>query len=103
MNSGEVPTYEWWPDYGGGPFFLRTGRGGEKVELATLNLTGTLEDAIRAWNQDFEEAKLPIDGPGDHSWIARGIDLLDQTRQELSGRVKVVVTEPWWNEEPSEN
>ncbi len=80
----------------------QTGRGGEKVELATLNLTVTLEDALRAWNKDFEEAKLPIDGSGDPNWIARGIDLLDQTRHELSGRAKVVVTEPWWNEEPSE-
>ncbi|WP_460632360.1 hypothetical protein [Leifsonia lichenia] len=37
---------------------------------------------------------------GDRGWILHGIDLLARTREVLAGRATVVVTEPWWGEEP---
>jgi hypothetical protein len=89
-------TYEWWPDHGAGPLFLRTRSGGVSVEVSDLDIPTELAAEIRAWNASYNEDKLPIDGPGDRTWIASGALLLERTRSALRGRGTVVVTEPWW-------
>lgn len=95
-------VYEWWPDYGPGPLWLRTGRGGVAVDLGSLNLPDRLMRELTSWNQSYEEAKIPgMKSEGDPAWLARGVRLLAETRRALSGRGVVIATEPWWGEEPA--
>jgi hypothetical protein len=102
MHSDDIVTYEWWPDFVAGPLFRRTGRGGEKADLSSLSLSAQLEEALRIWNEEYEEDKLPIDGPGDRDRVLRGIQLLGETRKELTGRASLIVTEPWWDVGPAD-
>ncbi len=39
--------------------------------------------------------------PATSPWLDEGRDLLEQIRQELQASHKVIVTEPWWGEEPA--
>lgn len=95
--------YEWWPEHGQGPLWLRTGRGWVPVEITSLNLPETLADAVESWNGSYEEAKIPVDGSdGDAEWLSLGIELLADTRTALRGRATVIVTEPWWGEKPAD-
>lgn len=46
------------------------------------------------------EGKLPLTGEGDPGWLEEGMRLLAEVRRCLAGRFNVVVSEPWWGEEP---
>lgn len=52
------------------------------------------------WKPAYAEDKLPLDGPGDAVWLAEGVDLLLQLRNELGDGVDLRMTEPWWGEAP---
>lgn len=98
-------VYEWWPDYGSGPLF-RVGGGpaGAVVDVRDLGLPGGLASELAAWNSAYEEVKLPTEeSMGDVEWLAHGVQLLARTRQALDGRATVIVTEPWWGEEPADD
>jgi hypothetical protein len=51
---------------------------------------------LARWNSSYDEGRLPIEGPGDATWLQEGADLLIEIRVALGERVKVVATEPWW-------
>lgn len=53
------------------------------------------------WNSQYEEDRLPLDGPGNVEWLPEGVSLLRQLRIDLGDAVDLVVTEPWWGEAPS--
>jgi hypothetical protein len=61
-----------------------------------LGIPPELAERVRLWNSLYEEDKIPLDGPGDVEWLAEGVILLHQLRDELGPGVDVVVTEPWW-------
>ena len=86
---------EFWPDYGGGPLWWPDGAA---VDLASLPLSEELRSRVQAWNARYEEAKLPSEA-NDVAWLAEGKVLLAELRHALSDRL-IVVTEPWWGEEP---
>jgi len=89
---------EFWPDYGTGPLWTDKGK---PVYLESLGISPQLAEGVRLWNSQFEEGKIPMDGPGDAEWIAEGVDLLRQLRTDLDPSVEIVVTEPWWGEPPN--
>ncbi len=93
---------EWWPDYGSGPLWEPSGRGGVPVEPSSLNLGSDLADRLARWNAEYAEDKLPTEGGGDGDWIGRGVRLLAKVRHQLAGRFEVSTTEPWWGELPEE-
>lgn len=74
---------------------------GKAVDLHSIGLPGELADQLKAWNGGYAEDKLPLEGSGDAEWISEGTTLLRRTRAALGASVKVIVTEPWWDEEPS--
>lgn len=86
---------EFWPDYGPGPLWI----GGQAADLDSLGLEAALASALRVWNGDYDEVRIPIEGAGDAAYIATGVALLARVRDALAGRFRVVVTEPWWGEE----
>ena len=88
---------EFWPDYGPGPLWAD----GKPVDLASLGLDRDLVVEVVAWNASYEESKVPIEGTGDAAWLLEGKRLLDAIRDALSREYRVVVTEPWWGEEPT--
>jgi hypothetical protein len=92
-------TLEWWPDYGGGPLWQASGRGGQQVDSGALELPLDLAARLAAWNQRYAEDKLPTTGGGDPEWLEQGIRLLAEVRRCLAGRFDVAVSEPWWEEE----
>lgn len=91
-----------WPDYGSGPLWEVSGRGGVPVELSSLNLGSDLADRLARWNAEYAEDKLPTEGDGDGDWINRGVKLLAKTRHQPAGRYEVSTTEPWWRELPEQ-
>jgi hypothetical protein len=92
-------TLEWWPDYGRGPLWRVSGRGGQPADPGALGLPLELAARLAAWNGDYAEGKLPLTGVGDHEWLEQGAGLLTEVRRCLAGRYDIVVTEPWWGEE----
>ena len=60
-----------------------------------------LVESAAAWNAAYEENKVPIEGPGDAAWLREGIRLLHEIRGALGNEYRVVVTEPWWGEDPA--
>jgi len=90
---------EWWPDYGHGPL---VGDQGVPIAPGSLGLDPDLVMRLDDWGSAYSEDKLPMEGNGEPTWIAEGIDLLAEVRAALTGRFQVVVTEPWWGEEPTE-
>jgi hypothetical protein len=101
VPSSEVsllPCLEFWPDYGPGPLW----HDGSAADLVALGLSGPLASRLTDWNSEYEERRLPVDGPGDPNYLAAGVSLLAQLREALAGRFRVVVTEPWWGEQPSD-
>lgn len=86
---------EFWPDYGSGPLWHRNG---EPADLATLGLAPELVERLTDWNSRYEETNLPIDGPGNRSYLDEGSRLLRMVRGSVGPRYRVVVTEPWWGE-----
>jgi hypothetical protein len=97
-----VRTLEWSPEYGSGPLYVRTGPGGYRADLESLGLPDDLVRRLTEFNAKFADERLPIDGPGDSAWMDLGIRLLHEVRTHLADRYRVVVTEPWWGEDPSE-
>ena len=92
-----MTTLEFWPDYGPGPLWLD----GMAVDLHTLGLPQELACHLEAWNDQYEERKVPLEGAGDVEWLREGMSLLRRTRSALGATYSVVVTEPWWGEEPA--
>jgi hypothetical protein len=95
-----IETLEWWPDYGHGPLWKRSGRGCQQIGSGVLDLPIDLAARLAAWNQRYTEDKLPVAGKGDLQWLGQGVQLLAEVRHCLAGRFDVIVTEPWWDEEP---
>ena len=93
-----APVMEFWPDYGPGPLWV----GGRAEAPESLGLEPALASALERWNEEYDEALMPVEGTGDSGYIATGVALLARVRQALAGRFRVVVTEPWWGEEPSD-
>lgn len=87
---------EFWPDYGKGPLWTERGTA---VALDEISLPADLAERLRAWNRQYSEEKIPIDGAGDAAWLREGTDLLRRTRGALGSGYQIVVTEPWWGEE----
>ena len=87
---------EWWPDYGSGPLWKKSGRGGEHVDASSLGLPADLVARLTAWNASYTADKLPLGGDGDSAWISQGIELLAKVRRNLSGRFEIIAAEPWW-------
>jgi hypothetical protein len=85
------------PDHGPGPLWAD----GKPVDLASLGLDRDLVVKVAAWNASYEETKVPIEGTGDAAWLLEGKRLLSSIRDALSRDYRVVVTEPWWGEEPT--
>lgn len=95
-----IAQLEWWPDYGNELFWLRNGRGGERIPIENLRLTPTLQEALRRWIARYDDENLSAGAESE--WIVEGIRLLAASRAELAGRYAIVVTEPYWGEQPSE-
>ena len=94
-------VYEWWPDYGSGPRWLRTGRGGVAVDLGLLNLPDPLKTELITWHAVYDEARIPsMESEGDPERLAHGAQLIARTREALTGQAEVIVTEPWWGAQP---
>jgi hypothetical protein len=89
---------EFWPDYGPGPLWTDDGK---PVDLASLGVGRDLVERVAAWNAQFSEDKVPLQGTGDEVWLREGRRLLTQVREALGDQYRVVVTEPWWGEEPA--
>jgi hypothetical protein len=87
---------EWWPDYGSGPLWKKSGRGGEHVDASSLGLPADLVARLTAWNASYTPDKLPLEGDGDSAWISQGIELLAEVRRHLPGRFEIIAAEPWW-------
>jgi hypothetical protein len=88
---------EFWPDYGPGPLWTD----GKPVDLTLLGMDRYLVERVAAWNAAYEETKVPIDGAGDDAWLTEGKRLLGAIRDALGSEYRVVVTEPWWREDPT--
>ena len=96
-QTRRVTLLEFWPDYGAGPLWTETG---QPADLAALGLDPALVGEASAWNSEYAEDKVPIEGHGDEAWLTKGRDLLMRLRAGLGPDYEVVVTEPWWGEEP---
>lgn len=93
-----LDVLEFWPDYGPGPLWLK----GAPAPLSALNLPADLSDRLQLWNEAYEERLLPSEGDGDPDYLSTGKALLAEVRAALRGRFRVLVTEPWWGEVPSD-
>ena len=93
-----VSLLEFWPDYGPGPLLTEDGK---PADLQSLGLSGELVEELESWNGEYAEEKIPVDGNGDSAWLGEGRSLLLRTRDALACDVEVVVTEPWWGEDPT--
>lgn len=91
-----VAEIEFWPDYGAGPLW----RAGRSVEPEELGLPPELAARLSARNARYEESRIPVDGSGDAAWLAEGIALLAEVRAAAQPEYAILVTEPWWGEEP---
>lgn len=97
-QTAEVTALEFWPDYGPGPVWTEDGK---PVDLGQLGLDPDLVTEVAEWNGAYSEDKVPIDSPGDVAWLREGRRLLREVRSALAAEYRVVVTEPWWGEEPT--
>ena len=97
-DEAELPTLEWWPDYGGDLFWSRSGEGGRRVTMDEVGLSASFQQQVEPWLESYDDSKLPMDGSGDADWLASGARLLAAARAELAGRYVVMVTEPYWSE-----
>lgn len=88
---------EFWPVYGAGPLWLD----GRAVDVHSLGLPQELARQLEVWNGQYEESKMPLEGAGDAEWLGQGMSIPHETRSALGTRFSVVVTEPWWDEEPT--
>ena len=93
-----VNVLEFWPDYGAGPLWTHDGK---PVDLSSLDVDPDLVEKVAVWHAAYEEDRVPIDGPGDSAWLHEGRQLLQEVRAALPDEYRVIVTEPWWGEEPA--
>jgi hypothetical protein len=61
---------EFWPDYGSGPLWSDEGK---PLALGSLGISPMLAERVRLWNSQYEEGKIPVDGPGDVEWLTEGV------------------------------
>lgn len=87
---------EFWPEHGSGPLWTDDGR---SVDLGSVPLSHELRDRLRRWNARYDDSLLPFER-NDTDWLAEGRMLLADTRASLGDGYDVIVTEPWWDEEP---
>lgn len=97
-QTAGVTVLEFWPDYGPGPVWTEDGG---PVDLSQLGVDPDLVADVVAWNGAYSEDKVPIDSSGDVAWLRDGRRLLREIRSALGAEYDVVVTEPWWGEEPT--
>jgi hypothetical protein len=97
VQTADVSVLEFWPDYEAGPLWTDEGK---PVDLAALSIDHGLVERTTAWNAAYSEDKVPIEGSGDEAWLNEGKRLLGEVRSALDDQYQVVVTEPWWGEEP---
>jgi hypothetical protein len=95
--AGMSERLEFWPEYRGGPLWTTAG---QSVDLADLPISDDLRDRVAVWSSKYGDEKLPTEGPGDPEWIADGRGLLAELRSAVRPDYEVIVTEPWWAEEP---
>ena len=95
-NGLVTVTLEFWPDYNAGPLWTADG---QQVDLASLGLSEELRRRLLEWNGQYDDKKLPFD-QDDLDWLADGRELLSAVRSALGEGFAVVVSEPWWGEEP---
>ncbi len=88
---------EFWPEEKSGPLFTADGT---TADLSALPISEDLRSALNAWNNEYDDSKLPFE-QNDTTWLERGVTLLSEIRSALGENYDVVVTEPWWGEEPS--
>jgi hypothetical protein len=88
---------EFWPEYNSGPLWSPDGA---DVDLESLGLPTDLVERLRHWNARYDDSKLPFERD-DVGWLNEGTALLGEVRMALGSAYEVVVTEPWWGEEPS--
>lgn len=86
---------EFWPEYNSGPLWS----GGASVDLDLLPMSPALRDRLRQWNARYDDSLLPFD-QNDVGWLTEGRILLSELRANLGESFEIVVTEPWWGEEP---
>ena len=60
-QTAGVTVWEFWPDYGPGPLWSGDGK---PADLASLGLGRDLIEHLAAWNAEYSEDKVPIEGPG---------------------------------------
>ena len=89
---------EFWPDYGAGPLWTEDGKA---ADLGRLGPPDQLIERLTVWNGQYAEEKVPLEGSGDTEWLSNGVALLRWTREVLGSTVQIVVTEPWWGEDPN--
>lgn len=87
---------EFWPEYSGGPLWSTDGK---TVDLAGLALSSHLIERLVAWNSRYDDSKLSLESD-DPAWINEGTSLLSEVREALGDAFQVIVTEPWWGEQP---
>jgi hypothetical protein len=97
-QTAVVIVLEFWPDYGPGPLWTDDGK---PVDPSSLGVGPGLVEKVAAWNAAYEENRVPIDGPGDSAWLRHGRQLLHEIRASLGNEYRVIVTEPWWDEDPN--
>ena len=57
---------------------------------------------LGAWSTSYDDDRLPFE-EHDDEWLAEGKVLLGELRKAVGGSYTIVVTEPWWGEQPSHN
>ena len=97
MRTVGVEDVEFWPDFGRGPLWHPNGTPADPV---SLGVDAQLARRLTDWNERYAETHLPIDGSGNAEYLAEGARLLREVRARVGARYRVVVTEPWWGEEP---
>ena len=83
---------EFWPDYDRGPLWVD----GREVPPESLDLPASLADRVRVWNAQYDDAKLPVGGPGDPTWLAEGRNLLREVGEALGPEYEIGANEDWW-------
>jgi hypothetical protein len=75
-------------------------RQGTARRSGIVGISSELVEQVRSWDSQYEEDRIPLNGPGDAEWLAEGVGLLRQLRTDLGDDFDLVVTEPWWGEAP---
>jgi hypothetical protein len=87
---------EFWPEYHSGPLWSD----GKSIDLDELPISDEFRRRLREWNARYDDSKLFAERQ-DENWVLEGRRLLAELRAALGTSAEVVVTEPWWGEEPA--